>query len=94
MVITLNLGLDVDGATTFTNTLDVDGATTLNLNQSSTSTTSGTLVVTGGVGISSELNVGSAATFKSTVEFDGPIIDVNNTIADPGLVKLIIDLHL
>ena len=51
----------------------------------SISPTTGALVVTGGVGIQSGLNVGTASTFKGNVELDSSLIDVTGNISGPGV---------
>ena len=50
--------LNVDEAVTLDSTLDVTGATNINDTTASTSTTTGALIVDGGVGIAQNLNVG------------------------------------
>ena len=52
--------LSVSGATTLSSTLGVTGAVTISNSTQSTSKTTGALIVTGGVGIGSNLNVGAA----------------------------------
>ncbi len=50
--------LTVSGATTLSNTLDISGITIINNNTPSTSTSTGALVVAGGVGIGADLHSG------------------------------------
>ena len=73
--------LNVDDNVTFNAGLDVDGDTTLNSPTQSVSVSSGALVVEGGVGIGSQLNVGTAATIGGTLELEGALIDQNNSVA-------------
>ena len=55
---TLSSTLGVTGATTLSSTLDVTGVTNLNDTTTSTSSTTGALIVDGGVGVAENLNVG------------------------------------
>ena len=52
--------LNIDEAVTLDTTLDVTGDTNLNSTTTSTSSTTGALIVDGGVGIAENLNVGGA----------------------------------
>lgn len=61
-----SIGASTRGSGAFT-TLTANAAVTLTQNTGSTGTTSGTLVVTGGVGISERLYVGGLATFSGGV---------------------------
>ena len=70
--------LNVNNAVTFDNTLDVDGQTTFNNTTDSTSTTTGSVQIDGGVGIVKKLNVGSDTTIggvtQSTTKDTGALI--------------------
>ncbi len=69
--------LDVTGATHLKNTVTADGITTITNNTISTNATTGALVVTGGVGISGNLNVVGATSFGS--------VGVSSNISAKGL---------
>ena len=58
--------LGVSGATSLNNTLGVSGATSITNNNTSTSTNTGALIVTGGVGIGGALNVGGNTILGTT----------------------------
>jgi len=89
----LNMGgnLDVDGTatvtgnTTLSGTLDVTGDTNLNSTTGSTSTTTGALVVDGGVGIAENLYVGGDTNLTgeiaaATADFGGGNVIINTTV--------------
>jgi fibronectin-binding autotransporter adhesin len=68
----LNVGVDLDvaGASTLAS-LTVSGAMALDATTQSDDTTSGALVVSGGVGIAKNLNVGGAVDMDTTLNVDG-----------------------
>ena len=90
---TLKNTLIVDGATTLNSTLNVTGNTTIQgLTNStntteSTNTTTGALVIAGGVGIGKRINVGGAAQFNNTLGVDGAA-DFNSTLNADGATTL------
>jgi hypothetical protein len=72
-------------------TLTANNATTLTANTGSTDTTTGTLVVTGGVGVSENLNVGGTSNFTGSVTLTGDIAvnggDLTSTSATFNLIN-------
>jgi hypothetical protein len=87
----VNTILDVTGATTLSSTLDVTGVTNLNNSTTSTTPTTGSLIVDGGVGIAKNLNVGQDATVggklnvKSIV--DSSLSRINPSGANPTTIN-------
>lgn len=78
--------LTVTGATTLSDTLDVTGDVNLNSTTTSTSSTTGALIVDGGVGIAENLNVGGNATITGNLTVEGTTTTVESTVttvADP-----------
>ena len=63
--------LDVNGSVQFNNTLDVDGITNINSTNQSSDTSSGALIVDGGVGIEKNLNVGGDTKIIGRLDVDG-----------------------
>lgn len=88
--------LNVTGATTLGSTLDVTGAVNLNDTTSSTTTTTGALIVDGGVGIAENLNVGGDFRVTGDTIVDGNLtvegaltyISTSTVYADDGMFKL------
>jgi len=84
--------LGVTNATTLSNTLDVSGVVNLNNSTDSSSSTTGALIVDGGVGIAKKLFVGDTldvtnnATFGSNLSITGPILSIptGNTAERPA----------
>jgi hypothetical protein len=78
--------LDVHGAATMQSTLDVTGQTNLNDTTQSTSTTTGALIVDGGVGIAKNAYVGGALVVTGDLTVNGTTTTVNSnvtTVDDP-----------
>lgn len=70
--------------------LTANNAVTFTRNQSSTSTTTGTLIVTGGVGISENLNIGNNLTVNGSGTFGNTILTIGglaNPLSDNGKDK-------
>ena len=78
--------LGVTGGSTF-NDIIVAGISTLENITQSTSTTTGALQIVGGVGIGKSLNIGGATKIEGNLELDSALIDINDTVADPGAGK-------
>ena len=74
----MNIGGTTKGTGAFT-TLTANGASTLTAGTSSTTTGTGTLVVTGGVGVSENLNVGGALTVTGNLTVNGTTTTINST---------------
>jgi hypothetical protein len=76
----------VTGATTLSSTLDVTGAANFNDTTGSSSTTTGAVIVDGGVGIAENLNVGGNTVITGNLTVNGTTTTVESTvttIADP-----------
>ena len=74
------------GNTTVGGTFDVTGATNINNTTASTSSTTGALIVDGGMGVAGAINIGGATTVTGLTSADGGI-DVNGsnfTVATSG----------
>ena len=75
-------GVSIGGTTRSTGaftTLTADNAVTFTAGTSSPNTTTGTLVVTGGVGISENLNVGGSLTLTGDLTVNGTTVTINST---------------
>ena len=75
------------GQVSVTGILTVGGATTIYNTTQSNDENTGALVVHGGVGIKKNLNVKENTKIQGTLELDGPLKDINDTIANPGAGK-------
>lgn len=73
--------LTVQGASQLNNTLGVTGVTSITNATDSTATSNGALVVTGGVGIGTQLRVGGATTLTGATQ-------INNTLGVTGVTSL------
>ena len=73
--------INIGGSGVITGRLDVNDTT------QSDDKTSGALVVDGGVGVAKNLNIGENTKIEGTLELDGPLKDINDTIANPGAGK-------
>jgi hypothetical protein len=69
----LSSTLGVSGATTLSSTLSVTGATSITNTTASTNTTTGALIVSGGVGIGGRLNVAGATALSSNATVGGTL---------------------
>lgn len=78
--------LDVDENATVAGTLDVTGAANFDDITSSTSTTTGAVIVDGGVGIAENLNVGGTLTVTGESTFNGAI-NLGDAAADSLNIK-------
>jgi hypothetical protein len=74
--------LDVTGATTLSSTLDVTGLVNLNNSTDASSSTSGALIVDGGVGIAKKLYVGTDLAVGGNLTVSGTTTTVNSTIVE------------
>ena len=84
--VSIGSSLGVTGSSTF-NDIKVVGVSTFeNILQSENKDT-GSVVIFGGVGIGKSLNIGGATKVEGKLELDSALIDVNDSIADPGAGK-------
>jgi hypothetical protein len=79
-----SIGATVRSTAAFTS-LTANGATTLTANTPSTTASSGTLVVTGGVGISGNVNSGGTV---AAVALNGPLTGTIQTAAQPNITSV------
>ena len=88
--------LNATGATTLSDTLDVTGVANFNDTTSSTSTTTGSVVIDGGVGVAENLNVGGDLRVTGDTVIDGNLnvegaltyISTSTVQADDSMFKL------
>jgi enhancing lycopene biosynthesis protein 2 len=74
--------LDVTGATTLSSSLDITGLVNLNDATDASSSTSGALIVDGGVGIAKKLYVGTDLAVGGNLTVSGTTTTVNSTIIE------------
>jgi len=84
---TLSSTLDVTSATTLSSTLDVTGATNLNDTTTSTSNTTGALIVDGGFGLAENFNMGGDADIDGTITVGGAAT-LSSTLGVTGATTL------
>ena len=84
--VSIGSSLGVAGGSTF-NDVRAIGISTFENPLESQNKNTGSVVVTGGVGIGKSLNIGGATKVEGNLELDSGLIDVNDTIADPGAGK-------
>ena len=84
---TLSSTLGVTGATTLSSSLDVTGATNLNDTTTSTSNTTGALIVDGGFGLAENFNMGGDADIDGTITVGGAAT-LSSTLGVTGATTL------
>ena len=84
--VSIGSSLSVAGGSTFNDIL-VSGISSFTNIEQSVNETTGSVIISGGVGIGKSLNIGGATKIKGDLELDAGLIDINDTIADPGAGK-------
>jgi hypothetical protein len=79
---TLNIGADTGTATINNNTIDLEGNVNINKTTPSTNSTSGALVVDGGVGVAGNLNVGENVVITGNLTVQGDVTTINTATLD------------
>jgi hypothetical protein len=79
---TLNIGADTGTATINNNTIDLEGNVNVNKTTPSTNSTSGALVVDGGVGIAGNLNIGENVIITGNLTVQGDVTTLSTSTLD------------